>query len=51
MIQCGDPLGNGNGGPGFDFDDEINPDLIFNKPYLVAIANSGPNTNGILNIV
>lgn len=46
MIQGGDPLGNGYGGPGFDFDDEIHPDLIFNKPYLVAMANSGPNTNG-----
>lgn len=46
MIQGGDLLGNGTGGPGFEFADEIHPDLIFDKPYLVAMANSGPNTNG-----
>lgn len=41
MIQGGDPLGNGMGGPGYDFDDEIDPSLTFNKPYLLAMANAG----------
>src|SRR6185437_11400194 len=41
MIQGGDPLGNGTGGPGYKFDDEIHPDLRFDKPYLLAMANSG----------
>jgi peptidyl-prolyl cis-trans isomerase A (cyclophilin A) len=41
MIQGGDPLGQGTGGPGYDFDDEIHPDLQFNRPYLLAMANAG----------
>jgi peptidyl-prolyl cis-trans isomerase A (cyclophilin A) len=46
MIQGGDPLGNGTGGPGFKFADEFHPELQFDRPYLLAMANSGPNTNG-----
>lgn len=46
MIQGGDPLGEGFGGPGYKFNDEIHPELSFDRPYLVAMANSGPNTNG-----
>ncbi len=41
MIQGGCPLGNGTGGPGYDFDDEIVPDLKFDRPYLLAMANAG----------
>ena len=50
MIQGGDPLGTGTGGPGFEFDDEIAPDLDFTKPYMLAMANAGKRggrgTNG-----
>lgn len=41
MIQGGDPLGQGIGGPGYQFDDEIHPELVFSKPYLLAMANAG----------
>jgi peptidyl-prolyl cis-trans isomerase A (cyclophilin A) len=46
MIQGGDPLGQGFGGPGYKFGDEFHPELSFDRPYLLAMANSGPNTNG-----
>ncbi|MFW6134564.1 MAG: peptidylprolyl isomerase [Elusimicrobiota bacterium] len=46
MIQGGCPLGNGRGGPGYRFKDEIVPGLKFDKPGVMAMANSGPNTNG-----
>jgi peptidyl-prolyl cis-trans isomerase A (cyclophilin A) len=50
MIQGGCPLGTGTGGPGYDFDDEIHPELAFTKPYLLAMANAGKRmgkgTNG-----
>ena len=41
MIQGGDPLGTGTGGPGYTFDDEIHPELRFDAPYLLAMANAG----------
>jgi len=46
MIQGGDPLGNGTGGPGYKFEDEIVSGLVFDRPGLLAMANAGPNTNG-----
>ncbi|MPV49197.1 MULTISPECIES: peptidylprolyl isomerase [unclassified Pseudactinotalea] len=50
MIQGGDPLGSGTGGPGYTFDDEIHPELDFTQPYILAMANAGKRmgkgTNG-----
>jgi peptidyl-prolyl cis-trans isomerase A (cyclophilin A) len=46
MIQGGDPEGTGRGGPGYKFEDECRPELVFDKPGKLAMANAGPNTNG-----
>ena len=50
MLQGGDPLGQGVGGPGYEFDDEIHPELTFTEPYILAMANAGKRggkgTNG-----
>jgi peptidyl-prolyl cis-trans isomerase A (cyclophilin A) len=46
MVQGGDPAGTGMGDPGYAFDDEFDPDLNFDQPGRLAMANSGPNTNG-----
>jgi cyclophilin family peptidyl-prolyl cis-trans isomerase len=46
MAQGGDPTGTGGGGPGYTFEDEFDPDLLFDQAGLLAMANRGPNTNG-----
>jgi peptidyl-prolyl cis-trans isomerase A (cyclophilin A) len=46
MIQGGDPTGTGRGGPGYKFNDEIHPELQFNRPYLLAMANAGKMPDG-----
>lgn len=46
VIQGGDPTGTGRGGPGYQFADEFHGELVFDRPYLLAMANAGPATNG-----
>ena len=46
MIQGGDPTGTGRGGPGYSFNDEIHPELVFDRPYLLAMANAGKRSDG-----
>ncbi|MFN2519392.1 MAG: peptidylprolyl isomerase [Jatrophihabitantaceae bacterium] len=46
MVQGGDPIGTGTGDPGYKFADEFHPELSFDRPYLLGMANSGPNSNG-----
>ena len=46
MIQGGDPLGKGVGGPGYRFEDEFSANRTFDKPGILAMANAGPGTNG-----
>ena len=46
MVQGGDPTGTGTGGPGYQFNDEIHPDLQFTRPYLLAMANAGKQRDG-----
>ena len=46
MIQGGDPLGTGTGGPGYQFEDEVDAPRRFDRPGYLAMANAGPNTNG-----
>lgn len=47
MIQGGDPIGNGTGGPGYNFNDEIHPELNFEEPYVLAMANAGLQRNAL----
>jgi len=51
MIQGGDPLGTGTGGPGYTFDDEIHPELVFDDKYILAMANAGKRRNPVTGAV